>query len=172
MNTSGIKISNAAATGLFVKNAYIYFTSYFLETSSAEEIEAVFLHELGHLQKSHVRIQAHLLFFFFLLMAFITTLPRHLPKIFLYNFVVALNVIAGYLFAHRILSKRHEKQSDEFVVDHSSSPATFIEALKKLYTINYAPKNWKSPTHPSLAKRTEYIVKRIAQRNSIPAASL
>ena len=163
LETSGIKMANAAATGLGKGNYYVYLTSYLLEVLSPEELEAIFLHECGHLKKNHVRIQAHLLFAAVVII--VGVLRVSAPLCGGSALLLAAGVLLVYLVFRSVLSQKQERETDEFAADHSEDPSALSRALEKLYLINYVPKDWKAPRHPALTKRLEYIRQRIRAKN-------
>jgi len=161
IETSGIRVANAAATGFWRRDKNIYLTSYLLETLTKEEIDAIFLHELGHIKKNHIKIQTHLLFLCLLFVGLSFSLPNEILS------AIAWPVIlVCYFYLRKIVSMRHEREADEFAVDNSADPECKISALRKIYSSSYIPKRWSAPLHPSLAKRIDYIKKRIRIKKS------
>ncbi|MFA5261380.1 MAG: tetratricopeptide repeat protein, partial [Candidatus Omnitrophota bacterium] len=131
LQTSGIKMANAAATGLKRGNYYVYLTSYLLEVLSPPELEAIFLHECGHLKMDHIRVQAHLLFAFLAVIVWlsqVSTLFWGGASLFL-----PAGVLLVYMAARSWLSRKQERETDEFAVDHSEDPSALFRALEKLY---------------------------------------
>ncbi|GAH79633.1 unnamed protein product, partial [marine sediment metagenome] len=57
-----------------------------------------------------------------------------------------------------IISRKLEFRADRFVIEVASNPSAFIEALKKLATLNTMPFRWKKKdevllSHPSVERR-------------------
>ena len=162
LETSGIKMANAAATGLGKGNSRVYLTSYLLEVLSPSELEAIFLHECGHLIKNHVRIQSHLLFA--ALVGIVWVLRASAPLGGGYSLILSAGALLVYLALRTALSRKQEQETDEFAAVHCEDPSALARALEKLYLINCVPKDWKAPRHPALTKRLAYIRKKVGAR--------
>lgn len=172
--TSGMKLASAMASGLWPRFRYLFISSYLIETCTPTEIETIFMHELGHYKKGHIRKQFLSLLFFLLLILIIAFALSDYPdqrtiNYFLINWLPIIVFLFWFKFIRSIISRSHEKQADEYVVDNCDHPQDFISALRKLHLINYIPEKWGRSekifiTHPSLEKRIDYIKKRIEEK--------
>lgn len=164
--TDGIQYSNAIVSGLLPEYRYIYFSSYLLKRLKPSEAEAVFAHEVAHIKRKHIMMKSHLVFLLYLMVipvAYVvqTTFPEKLSFTRIWLPIAAF--VTTYMVLSRIMSKRHERQCDEFVVDHCPSAGELEAALKKLYSDNYVPSQSKSSTHPTLNQRLKYVNVRLHQ---------
>jgi len=60
------------------------------------------------------------------------------------------------------VSRKHEKEADEYVIKSGIEPQIYISALKKAYNLDDKPESLgnleeKLSTHPSLENRIKYI---------------
>lgn len=169
--TSDIKYANALSAGLAPKLRYIFLSSYLIESFSPSEIETIFVHELGHYKKGHIRKRfISLLFFLSIILAITGILAGHygqemnntIPNLLPFIVVIFWANIMGAVFF-----RNQERKADEYVVDICDNPQDYISALKKIHSINYLPEKWSKTenifiTHPSLEKRINYLKERIA----------
>ena len=170
--------ANAALTGLG-KSKRIILGDTLLENFSTDEIEAVFAHEAGHFAHNHllkgiitgtftsffslyigaVLYQAAVTYWQFNGQSDLAALPLLSLILSIISFI--LNPLSN------ALSRRHERQADLYALKHSSKPAAFISAMRKLSEINLIDRT-PHPlvellfhSHPSIEKRVaaayEYI---------------
>ncbi len=139
---------NAYFTGLG-KNKRIVFFDTLLETLSADEVEAVLAHELGHFKHHHVRkglivnaiiTLAGLALLAWLMKqdAFYQTLGVSHASTYmaLILFSLVMPIFSIYLQPlMSFMSRKHEFEADSFAA-HQSQPQTLIQALVKLYRDN------------------------------------
>lgn len=139
---------NAYFTG-FGRNKRIVFYDTLLETLSAEEVEAVLAHELGHYKRHHIRkmllMSSIVSFIAFALLAWLMNsawfyhalgVERVATHNALLLFLLVMPVFAyfvGPLFS--ALSRKHEFEADEFAHRNSDYRA-LISALVNLYRDN------------------------------------
>ena len=157
------KIANAMITGIGEK--YIYISDYLLNNESIEEIKAVIAHELGHVKYNHIR--KRILYLCFSIIVIIST-----PFLFetfywwadsLIVFIVILcEFIILFLIINRSISRRQEKQADEFVLERGCNIEVYKSALLKLAQLNdtKVKKNKideKFETHPSIENRIKHL---------------
>ena len=167
------KYANVFADGLFRKR--IYFSDYFMQRLSYEEIKAVLLHEINHLKNFHTFVQ---------IITFLLPWPMLLfaGKItYLIGFAIenmgfdltstGKNVISGVIvilvfiyigFLWPYLLRLHERQADEYAIRSGITPEVLISALTKVTALNDQPPSLgkleeKLSTHPSLENRIKYI---------------
>ena len=170
--------ANAALTGLG-KSKRIILGDTLLKNFNIDEIEAVFAHEAGHFAHKHLIkgiLSGTFTSFFSLYIgavlyqmavtrwqfngqADLAALPLLSLILSVISFI--LNPISN------ALSRHHERQADLYALKHSSNPAAFITAMRKLSEINMIDRT-PHPlveilfhSHPSVEKRVaaaeEYI---------------
>jgi len=174
------KYANAIVTN--VMTAKIFISDYFLQNISIDELEAIILHEIGHLKHQHIFKQQKRDFLWSLLTALVVITPilglstlaeLYHGKIheFIYyamrnaSFVlVPFGILLFFrnVFTTTYNSREHEKEADAFVIKHGVEPHVLISALKKLHYLNDEPESLskyeeKLSTHPSLENRIKYI---------------
>lgn len=139
---------NAYFTG-FGKNKRIVFFDTLLENLTANEIEAVLAHELGHFKRKHIvkMLTRSILFSllgFFILSKLATSPMFYLghgvqtmaPHITLLLFMMVSGVYTFFLTPlFSMMSRKHEFEADEFAAEYSSANE-LITALVKLYKEN------------------------------------
>jgi STE24 endopeptidase len=166
---------NAYFTGVG-RNKRIVFFDTLLERLEGQEIEAVLAHELGHFRLRH--IHQRLMLSALSVLGGLALLAWLAPQPFLYEAfgVPALSSAAALLLFTLMLpavtffaiparswwSRRHERQADDFAVDHAN-PRDLASALVKLYRENSAvllPDRLYSgfyDSHPSPLDRIEHL---------------
>ncbi len=161
LETDALKFSNMLAEGLWPGNYRVYIFSYALEKLSPEELDNIFLHELAHFKMDHPRIRLHIIFVFLLLLVLGDTWLRASGMV-SYQVVLVVTAIVSYVLISRWISRRQEKEADEFAVARSDAPQAMVTALQKAYRDNYVPRDYKAPQHPPLEERIKYIKNKIA----------
>ena len=139
---------NAYFTGLGENKRIVFFDT-LIKSLTADEIEAVLAHELGHFKRKHI-IKGIMLTFTLSLVALgllgylmtqqwffnglgLTTISTHMG---LLMFMLVLPIFTIYLsplFSH--FSRKHEFEADDYAAEQSDA-ATLIKALVKLYEEN------------------------------------
>ncbi len=150
-----------------------------LESHGEEEILAVLAHEVGHWKKRHVLRQ--LLFVEIVSLVGLYAAARFLDWPMLYKtfgfqgtipyaglFLIGTGFsLIGY-FAHPVeaaISRKFEREADDFSLTLMKEPAPLIAALKRLATENLSNLNphplyaWYYYSHPPLAERIERLAK-------------
>ncbi len=162
--TDGLHYSNAVVSGILPNYRYIYFSSYLLKRLNPSEIEAVFAHETAHIKKNHILMKSHLVFFLYLtvipLAYFVHAGFQAQRAFYIAQWLPIVVFCVTYGILSRIMAKRHERECDEFVVDHCPSAADLESALQKIYADNYMPPQSPSSSHPALSQRLKYIQER------------
>lgn len=139
---------NAYFTG-FGKNKRIVFFDTLLENLSANEIEAVLAHELGHFKRKHIIKMLTRSILFSLVGFFVLNLLSSSPMFYLGHGVKTMAphvtlllfmLVSGiYTFfltpVFAMMSRKHEFEADEFAAQYSSAN-DLITALVKLYKEN------------------------------------
>ena len=164
------KKANAAFTGMG-KTRRIILGDTLIDNFSADEIEVVFAHELGHYKKGHIRKGILLGFFMIFTGLFVTsvfyrwTIPalgykavdqiEALPLFFLLFIIFNLVVMP----IQNSISRKHEVQADTYALDITQKPEAFISSMEKLSKINLSDKEPNPAieflfySHPSIKKR-------------------
>ncbi len=180
-NTRGT-VANAMVTGVVPWIRYVVITDRLCETLTAEEIEGVFGHEVGHIKHHHIFF--YLLFIFTSLIAlgglihladaaldkeavkewllnqssFLLQFVRNLKY---YVLLPILGVFACYIFVvFGYLSRRCERQADIYG-SRCTTPEAFISALEKVAVINGIPRDkpgwlW-SWQHGTIGQRVAFL---------------
>ena len=172
------KHTNAYFTGVGRSKRIVLYDT-LLESHGEEEILAVLAHEIGHWKKRHVLRQ--LLFVEIVSLAGLYAAARFLDWPMLYEafgfqeaipyaglFLIGTGFgLIGY-FAHPLeaaLSRKFEREADDFSLTLVKDPAPLITALKRLATENLSNLNphplyaWYYYSHPPLAERIERLAK-------------
>lgn len=157
--------ANAMLTGAF-NTRHIILADTLLENFTAEEIETIMAHELGHHYYHHIPKALLLggigtllsLYTASLLVTFEKPIAA-IPRIFL---LLSLLAIPGQIIANTI-SRYFEVQCDRFAVRLSGNPAAFSSALSKLGHQNQSDFNppalvkYLFFSHPPISERLELI---------------
>lgn len=156
--TGGLRIANAAVTGLFSRYQRIFVSDALLEQLGDAELLAVIAHELGHVRLRHPLLN------YLLALSAIAALAIALALVgpaieesdsaglLLPLAVLALN--AAYLFTVlRVALNRFERQADALAAEGMGGVGPFISALRQLLALNVTPAHQGSITHPSAARR-------------------
>jgi len=166
------KKANAALTGLGATRRIILADT-LLDNYSAEEIEAVLAHELGHQVHRHILksifVQAAVTFvgFWAANWALHFAIDRHLFDFDgLHDFanlplLALVSVVLSFLLmpALNAYSRYNERQADRYAFESISSIEPFISSMNKLAEQNLAERlpskwvEWFFHSHPSIAKR-------------------
>ncbi len=170
------KKANAAFTGLG-KSKRILLGDTLLENYTADEIETVIAHELGHYKKKHIiknliigTVSSFLMLF---LMAFLyrvslgwfnfksITQIAALPLLSMWAMLVGLVLTP----ITNIISRKFEYEADEYAVLETGKAEAFTNTLKKLTDQNMGDKEphpfveWFFYSHPSVKNRVNAIKK-------------
>jgi STE24 endopeptidase len=172
------KHTNAYFTGVGRSKRIVLFDT-LLESHGEEEILAVLAHEIGHWKKRHVLRQ--LLIVEIVSLAGLYAAARFLDWPMLYEafgfqgaipyaglFLIGTGFgLIGY-FAHPLesaISRKYEREADDFSLTLIKEPAPLIKALKRLATENLSNLNphplyaWYYYSHPPLAERITRLAK-------------
>jgi len=157
-----------------------------LEKFTADEIETVFAHEIGHYVHGH--IWQNLLFG--TAINFISPwLANVIYQFFIHKYgfqgpadiaaLPLLSLILGVIAfitqpLGNMLSRHHERQADRYAINHSQQPGVFSGALYKLSEVNLTDREphplveFMFHSHPSVSKRVKFCDRLLSERN--PAA--
>ena len=172
------KHTNAYFTGVGRSKRIVLFDT-LLESHGEEEICAVLAHEIGHWKKRHVLRQ--LLFVEIVSLAGLYAAARFLDWPMLYEafgfqdaipyaglFLIGTGFSLISYFAQPLesaISRKYEREADDFSLTLIKEPAPLMKALKHLATENLSNLNphplyaWYYYSHPPLAERIERLEK-------------
>jgi len=167
--------AQAVVTDAFFKKILI--TRRLIDASSMDELKAIMLHEFGHIKLRHLSKQSsrNLLVFVVISLASGFLASGIIDLVANFTFAIIFDMIElilgifllGFLFYDIIivraaLSRKHEKEADEYVINSGVDPQIYISALQKLYSLNDDTPSLSKfeeliSTHPSLENRIKYI---------------
>lgn len=168
------KKANAAFTGLG-KTKRILLGDNLLTSYSKDEIETVIAHELGHYKKKHIlknisfgTVNSFLIFYVISILYKISlnwfgfssiTDIAALPLLTIWAMLIGLiQTPIG-----NMISRKFEYEADQYAVEATSKPLSFIQTLNKLTEQNLGDKEphpfveWFFYSHPSIKKRINAI---------------
>lgn len=168
------KKANAAFTGLG-KTKRIILGDTLLSSYSKDEIETVIAHELGHYKKKHIikniifGTANSFIMFFLISVLYKTSLSwfgfssiteiAALPLLTLWAMLIGLiQTPVG-----NMLSRKFEYEADQYAIETTNKPLSFIQTLNKLTEQNLGDKEphpfveWFFYSHPSIKKRIAAI---------------
>lgn len=164
--------SNAYFTGFGRFRRIVLFDTLIAQLT-AEELEAVLAHEIGHYRRGHIpkmiALSAALLFGGFAVIAWLARSPwfnrgfgfppgEIAPSLLLFGLLSGL-VTFWFSPLMNLLSRRHEYEADTFAREAVRGPAPMVGALRKLAQKNLSnltPHPWFSAffySHPTLVER-------------------
>jgi Zn-dependent protease with chaperone function len=131
----------------------------------ADEIGAVFAHEVAHLEHyvgKRGRMAAWSMFLLVMLGALMTAAAINADRLYGAAFAEVVWVVAILLGYSRRRSKHqaHEGHSDVRAAELCGDPEALIRALTKLHALGHVPQQWdreKGYSHPSLVRRIKAI---------------
>lgn len=174
--------ANAAFTGMG-KSKRILLGDTLLESYSADEIETVIAHELGHYKYKHIIINIIVgTVFSFLTLFLLAVLYRESLPWFGFSSITQVSALPILLLWGMVigvvetpvtssLSRKHEYQADRYAISVTGKAAAFISTLEKLNEQNLGDKEphpvveWFFYSHPSIKKRIAAI-RRVSEQKS------
>jgi len=161
IKTRDLKIANAWVCGLLDKRIYII--DYLLDNFSPDETETVLAHELGHVKKKDLWTYfayalGYMAFFAIIMLGLSTILDLNkLSPVSSFLMVIVLGLFY-FIILFGIISRKMEFRADRYVTEVASNPSAYVEALKKLASLNTMLFRWKRKdeallTHPSVERR-------------------
>lgn len=146
------------------KDARVLFTEGLLEHMPADEIAAIFAHEVAHLEH-YTPARLRRAGWAALLLAVLGAIG--VPALFklmsddgwLACLVWAMTIIFG-LTLRASRHKRHESESDRRAADLCGDGEALVRALTRLHTLALMPRQWQDDTwvsHPSLSRRIQAL---------------
>ena len=161
IRTRDLKMANAWVFGLLSKRIYI--TDYLLDNFSLDETETVLAHELGHVKKKDLWIYfvyslGYGAFFGIIMQGLSTVLDFEKMSVGFWGLIGTVLAPLYFVVLFGIISRKLEFRADKYVTEIASNPSAYIEALKKLATLNTLPFRWKKKdeallSHPSVERR-------------------
>ncbi|MFO8008841.1 MAG: M48 family metallopeptidase [Candidatus Brocadiia bacterium] len=162
-------LANAGVIGPTPLLRYVLLSDALVARCSAEEVEAVFAHEIGHIRHHHLAFYlvfalGFLCFYAAVvealaaaglmqplghLLAFDMTLPQAVAML----AFAAFYWVVGFGF----VSRRMEQEADLFSVAESADPEAFLRALDKLGALSHAPRRLSFWRHFSIQRRIEFL---------------
>lgn len=156
--TGGLRIANAAVTGLVSRYQRIFVSDALLEQLGDAELLAVIAHELGHVRLRHpllnylLALSAIALLTIALALVGPTIEASDEAGLLLPLVVLGLNAV--YLATVlRFALNRFERQADALAAESMGGVEPFVAALLRLVALNVTPAHQGSITHPSAARR-------------------
>ncbi len=157
----GGSTQNAAAVGILPPFRYLFLTPALLREMKGDELEAVILHELGHIRNKH------LLFYLFTSLAgvnFAVFAGWFLPLGPAGRFILTMTLALCYFrFVFGWLSRNMERQADLFALEKTGSSRGLANALEKLGIAAGNIRLAASWHHLGIAERVGYL--RRAEQN-------
>ncbi len=170
--------TNAYFTGIGKTKRIVLFDT-LLNTHTHEEIASVLAHELGHMKKGHVRKQIIASIALSLAGFYLTSLFIGWPlmyqtmgfsQVIPFAGLILLSLIAKpfsffLIPIGSVISRRFERQADEFAYDLTGTADPMIQALKRLAKDNLSNLHphplyaWFYYSHPPLVERVEMLEK-------------
>ena len=125
---------NAFAFGATDELAY---TRGALDQLSAEELDAITLHELGHLTEGRAVITVRLLGVLSVLpLAFLVPAVGYLGP---FGAIACAMITASLGIAQRMIARRMEHRADAVARDHEAEGGAYARALERVYELNLVP---------------------------------
>lgn len=160
------KSANAMVDCMFGKGN-IYFSDYLLDNMSEEEIEAIYLHELGHIKKKHIIIRNIMLMMIMPLMYLIGIIMDEIEKVYHINIILGIIlgmiILLGYMtIFYLYVCRRQEYEADKYVIKNIDDVSVMCRALKKLNELNDILESGNDDvvvlkTHPTVLQRIKRI---------------
>lgn len=174
------KKANAAFTGIG-KSKRIILGDTLLDNFSDDEIETVIAHEMGHYKKKHIikgimfSTASSFLTFFIIAKLYESTFQffgfNSIEQIAAIPLLLLWAMVVGIILTPlgNIFSRKHEYEADEYAIEVTGKPNSFISTLEKLTEQNLGDKSphpfveWFFYSHPSISKRIEAITNYVSQ---------
>ena len=159
------KSANAMFDCMFGKGN-IYFSDYLLDNMTEEEIEAIYLHEIGHIKKKHITIRNIMLMMIMPLMYIIGVIMDEIEKVHHINIILgiilAMTILFGYMVIFYLyISRRQEYEADQYAIQNIDDICVMCRALKKLNELNDRLESRDDvmvfKTHPTVYRRVNRI---------------
>ena len=131
-----------------------------------DEIEAIYLHEMGHIKKHHIALRNLFLMLFIPLMYGIGVLMDKIEQVQHINIplgiVFLISIVIGYtVFLYLYISRKQEYAADQYAAENIENIDVLSKALRKLNELNDILESDKGKgllkSHPAVDKRIERI---------------
>lgn len=169
LNGSSLKVANGWAYGLF--SHHICLTDNLIQRVSADELEAVLAHELGHVKQRHILISLFSIALVLIVSGIISLGVQLLFDYFGLSFSPYFFEIAStfvMIIVMLKITRFNEYRADRFSADATGNPKALISALRKLtgrqkkhsaFQKFFLPFFGLFRTHPSVAQRAASLAK-------------
>ena len=166
--TGGLSIANAVVAGILPSNRRIFITDALLRNFTAEQVETVVAHEIGHIRHRHLPIfciimVCYILSYTLFIQLIAVPLESLLPG---YQLLITVIHILFFIFYFKVvlsfLSRRFEHQADLYAIELTNNPNAFKSALLNLSLISNLPRSMRYVielfnTHPSVERRIQFL---------------
>ena len=173
-------IITAGITGFIARLRYLFITPELLDLLNDEEMEAVIVHEAGHVKNRHM-VYYGLLFLgfplFFSLIAitaygFVDYINPQIAKFTRDPFMLSLTglafpalvIILYFRLFFGVLSRNFERQADLFVFEVVGHPFNLISSLEKISRVGGRVKDHPNWHHFSIGQRIKFLVDCVEDR--------
>lgn len=129
------KSANAVVVGTSL-NRHIFISDYFIENASQEEILAILYHECGHIKNHDIEKRIIFLDIVMLLFFSLTCVMDYLKIGVMIGAILLLVFVMGGLIIYKKMQQNQELRADKFSVSIIGDKKIYIEALKRLYSMN------------------------------------
>lgn len=165
------KSANAFVEG-YLNKYNVYVSDYLIENVMEDEMEAILLHEIGHIKKHHILIRNMIIMGLTPLLYVVGIIMDNINEFFNIEINIGLgitfmfSIIIGYcVFMYLYICRIQEYQADVYVVQQGIDISQMCNALEKLAKLNDIMKNSSKveqslSTHPSIEKRINKLVNR------------
>ena len=156
-NGKSLKDCNALVCG-FIYSFNIYISDFLIDSTSKDELNAILLHEIGHIKKHNTLIKNAFLISSVPLMITIGSIMDEWEKFF-GGIIFFLTIFFFYsVIFFFYISRKQEFEADKFAIDNGADTEAFSKALDKLADLNLFAKKRNFieeilSTHPSTIKR-------------------
>lgn len=149
-------VQNAAAVGIFRPFRYLFLTPALIRGMRPPELEAVILHELGHVRKKHLLFYLATSLAGINLAVFISALAPLAGSGERFA-VAAILILAYFRLAFGWLSRSMERQADLFALENTTSERGLPNALEKLAIAAGNIRLADSWHHLGIAQRVDFL---------------
>lgn len=162
------RVPNAAVMGVIGRFRYVAFTDALLGDMSAEEVEAVLAHEVGHARHGHILFYVLFMLAFLPLAVVVLGLAEWLlphgpglgpPEAAVGALLLAALAALYWRYAFGFLSRRFEREADVAACELVGTPLPLMTALEKLAAASGVGRRSPSWRHHSVAERVDFAAR-------------
>jgi Zn-dependent protease with chaperone function len=165
-DTLGGQVVNACVTGIIAPARYVMVTDALVESLSAEEIEGVFAHEIGHVRRRHIVTYGVFSLGFVAVLMLVEAASKFAGKpgagwqeaASLENALVLAAAGLYWGVGFGFVSRRMELEADVYAVELTQDTASFVNALERISYFGGRARTANSWRHYSIARRTEFLL--------------